>query len=256
MGNLVKYLTTGLGGTSQNLRYQQKIINMFGSSLLVYYPLWDLAGVTAEDISGNGRNGTYRNTAGVLNGVTLGQPSIGDGKTAAVFNGTSGNANIYTAGLAAAFSGDAGTAMCWLKMSGAGVWTDGQNRYMLTLQADTNNYLRIHKSSVNNLISLKRKGGGTEKSIDITTSSTAWVHAAITWSVSPNELKVYFGGAQSGVTQTGNLAWAGSLASNAALIGSFSGDILCHSGALAHALVLNRVATPAEIAAVVAGYPK
>ncbi len=80
--------------TATAIPYTQKNINLFNSAILAYWDKNDKSGVTAVDIV-NGRNGTYRNSAGVLNGVTLGATGIGDGKTAVTYDGTAGYCNIY-----------------------------------------------------------------------------------------------------------------------------------------------------------------
>lgn len=63
--------------------------------------VWDYnetSGVTVLDRKST-KNGTYRNTAGVLNGVTLAQPGISNGKLSVLLDGASGLANLFSVGI-------------------------------------------------------------------------------------------------------------------------------------------------------------
>src|SRR5260221_304319 len=66
-----------VGGVGEGPTYISKIIALFGSSLIGYWPLNEQSGSVAFDFSGKSRNGTH--TA-----VTLAQPGIGDGSVTAV----------------------------------------------------------------------------------------------------------------------------------------------------------------------------
>src|ERR1039458_3012785 len=55
---------------------------------LGFWPLNESSGTTATDVTGNGHNGTY------TGGFTLGQAGIGDGETAASFNGSTGYVTV------------------------------------------------------------------------------------------------------------------------------------------------------------------
>jgi hypothetical protein len=227
--------------------YQRKTLNLFGASIIAYWPLWEPSGSVANDISGNARNGSYT-------GVALGQTGIGDGHTAPLFDGTADFVNVYSAGLAGAFSGVAGSLMTWGKVSGAGVWTDSTARYLLRLAADGNNQITLEKRSLNNTLRALYTANATVKGTSPVFSGLTWFHFAITWDKNAGadgQVLVFLNGAQSGATQTGLGVWAGALAAATTVIGAL--DLLPSngwSGYLAHVLLLNRAATPAEIASV------
>lgn len=239
----VRLLPNGPGGGSQT--YAEKVLALFGSSIVSYLPLWELSGSVANDISGNGRNGAY--TA-----VTLGQPGIGDGRTAASFNGSTSYANWYSAGLAAAFNAAALTVMVWFKVSGAAIWTDGATHKIIHLSADGNNDLALAKNSTNNNLRSFFIGAGTTDIVDYTGVGGAlgWNHYAMTVSNAADQLKAYVNGAQVGSTQTGIGTWSGALSNTLTTIGALNTTPQEQwSGSLAHAVLLNRAATSAEMLA-------
>lgn len=227
--------------------YSEKLRRLFGSSIVSYLPLWEPAGATvAADISGRGYNGAP--TA-----VTFGAAGIGDGSTAASFDGSTSFIDWYSAGLASAFNASEGTLMIWAKVSAAGVWTDTTVRVLGLLSSDgvSQNYIRIIKNSINNQLVFTYRAGNVNKAVTKSSvTTTGWMALGLTWSVSADEVKAYFGGVQEGTTQTGLGTWAGALQSTAALIGALSAvPANVWSGPLAHALLLNRAATDAEMLA-------
>lgn len=231
--------------TLRRQNYFQRVRGMFGSNVIAYWQLNETTGVTAFDSSGNGRNGAYRNTAGVLNGVTLGQTGIGDGKTSVAFDGVNGYCNIYSAGLASAFNGAEGSVLFWLK-GATGVFSDGVLRRIFDLRSDINNRVLAEKTALN-VFNLEYIAGGTQRLQAVIPDTTNWMSLAITWSVAANEVKFYKNGAQVGSTVVPP-TWSGSLASTLCVLGA--GDTTptqpfpCN---MAHFLILNRAATPAEV---------
>ena len=135
--------TSFYGGAAAALSYTQKVLNQFGANILSYLPLNDSSGSTAADASGNSRTGT-------IGGCTLGVTGMGDGETAISLPGTTGNyINWYTASLRDAFSGAAGSAMIWLKVAGAAVWTNAAYREAICLYIDGSNYILIGRPTDN-----------------------------------------------------------------------------------------------------------
>lgn len=229
--------------TTNFVTYDLKVIDTFGSSLLAYWPLWELSGTTASDVSGNARNGVYT-------GVTLAQTGIGDGRTAAYYGGDGDRTNIYSASLAAAFGATEGTLMVWAKANNAGMWTDSTTRRLVYLSADVNNRIIINRDTTANTLSIFYIAGGTNKNRAITISSTAWNCYVITWSKSADEVKVYLNGVQQGATLTGLGTWAGSLLSTTTQIGAQdTSGTNPWFGWLAHVAIGNRALTGAEVAA-------
>ena len=224
--------------------YSLRMLNLFGSAIIAYWPLWEASGTVANDISGHSYNGSYT-------GVTLGQPGIGDGRTCPSFDGINDLVNVYSAGLAGVFDGSEGSVLCWARVSPSSIWTDGLYHVFVRLGVDGNNYLLLYKSPTNNYISLDYRAGGTLKSASTTQfgGSTAWFHIAVTWSKSNDQYKAYANGAQIGSTLTGLGTWSSSLAAANSVLGSNSSSgEFPWSGWLAHAMVLNRVTTSTEIA--------
>ena len=172
-------------------------------SPIAHWPLAEASGTTALDASGNGRTGTY--TA-----VVLGASGIGDGRTAATFDGTTSKANMIGASLAAAFSGAAGTLNLWASVSSAGVWSDATNRYAFELNVDAQNRLSILRSTSNGVMTLAYRAGNTNKQVNTAAqSSLAYLMYTISWSAAADQVKVYLQGAQIGTTQTGLGVWVG-----------------------------------------------
>lgn len=208
---------------------------------IAYWPMDEQSGTVSVDQSGNGRNGAY--TA-----VTLGQPGMGDGRTAASFDGATSFNNIQSVSLAAAFNNQEGTLAAWVKVSAAGVWTDGAARLIIRLAADTNNEVLIDKHTVNNQWLARYVAGGTSKSTAFASGgSLAWNHLAITYSKSGDAVKIYLNGVQQGATLTALGVWAGALASS--LIGAYPpAPTLVFSGTLAHGAVFPSALAAAQVA--------
>ena len=226
-----------VGGGVARQSYLQKIIAMFGTSLIGYWPGSEEAGTVAVDYSGNGYNGVYT-------GVTLGQEGIGDGLPCPLYDGV-GDYTALPAGFRSALNVSEGTIGLWAKVSGAGVWTDATTRNLFFLSTDATNRILLRRSTTNNQLSHAYVAGGTTESVTFTTSTIDWFHTAITWSVSADEVKVYFNGIQQGATQTTLGTWAGAVG-----VANIGGEIVARiwDGYLAHCISLNRAATPAEVA--------
>ena len=99
----------------------------------------------------------FNKVLGIQKADLIGHWPLNEGRNtttpAPAFDGTNSYVNIYSASLNTAFSGSAGTFLCWAKVSGAGVWTDAAWRNLITLRVDASNYVEIAKSSTNNRLS-------------------------------------------------------------------------------------------------------
>jgi hypothetical protein len=185
---------------------------------------------------------------GKYTGVTLGQPGIGDGFTCPLFDGATNITNVFSSGQQVGFNPLAGTLSAWFRMSASGVWTDGAVRYLMVFSVDANNEVSIHKPTTNNRLRYFTAMGGTNKFVDVTTSSTAWNHVALTYDKMADAAIAFINGVQSGATQTGLGVWAGSIVANKSNIGA--GTVtpsLIHSGFLEHAAYHNIALVPAQI---------
>lgn len=247
------YVVSGSLSGAAAQTYTQKVQTTAAANLIAYFAQAESSGVTIVDESGNSRNGSYHNAASVLIGVTLGATGIGDGRTGATYDGTTGYGNIYTAGLAGAWSGDEGTFSGWVKMAAAGTWTDATFREFIRILVDGSNLILIDKSSTVNGVRFNRTAGGTAKIVTDTSlgGPTGWFHVGLTWSKSGDAQKCYLAGAQVGATQTGLGSFSGALVNNTTCLGSSSSLVAAtvHSGSLAHWAIWNTPLTAAQIAA-------
>lgn len=230
-------------GGANPLAYTNKVIAL---SPIGYWPMAEASGTTIIDESGNGRNGAYKGTGEPL----LGQPGIGDGRTAPLFDGTNDFANVFSASLQAAFNGAEGTLAIWFKVSAAGVWTDATTRRIMYFQADTNNRVRFEKSTTNNQIAFVYTAGATAKSVLWNNAGPlGWQQIAITWSKSADQMIAYQNGVQTGATQTGLGVFAGSLAAATTEVGaSDTSGSNPWSGYAAHAAVWSSALSAAQVA--------
>ena len=184
-------------------------INALTYSPTHYFALDDVSGTTViESVAGD--NGT-------ASGVTWEAAGLGDGHTAATFDGVNDYITAYTAGMGAAFDETTGTIMMWLMPSGAS-WPE--NTYPLRLGPDSSNEILI-KTLAGEEIGMYYIAGGTTKYVPFAPPDTNWVHIAATWDTSADEFKAYMNGVQQGETQTSLGTWAGAL--TYAFIGAVNG---------------------------------
>lgn len=224
--------------------YADRMRMLFGANLIGYWPLWEASGATANDISPQANNGTYSN-------VTLAQAGIGDVRTSGLFVPASESlVNVYSAGLAADFSTTAGTIAIWVKVSGAGVWTDTITRmiYQLHTVNEIDVYAGFIKIDIGGIAKIycSFRLNNVWKDVVFVTTTTGWFHVASTWDTVADQVKVYFNGAQTGATQTTLGSHAGPI--TAASIGNHINTGGPWDGNLAHAILLTRAATAPEIA--------
>lgn len=227
-----------LGRARNPLAYTNKIKAL---GPIAYWPQAEPSGTTIGDESGNGRSGTYV-------GVTLGQPGIGDGRTAAGYAGATSYGNIYSASLSNAIAFD-GACAAWIKMSAVGIWTDGVIRRALRIQ-DTagTNIIGILKIS-NNTLRVEYTANGSVSNRDIGgQTTTGWLHIAATWSDTGNTLELFLNGVSRG-TSASSGTWNGTLDSSKSVIGAQNtGAGNPWSGFIAHLALWNRALSAAEIA--------
>jgi len=104
------------------------------------------------------------------------------------------------------------------------------------------------KPTTDNTFRFSYAAGGTTKTVDLTTSSTAWVPVAMTWSAAADEMKAYAAGVQTGSTQTGLEAYTGSLDSSLCVIGALNTSAANDwIGNIAHVAVWSTPLTLAQI---------
>ena len=118
------------------------------------------------------------------------------------------------------FLGDEGTLLAWAKVSAAGVWTDGENRYIVHLKVDNDNYICIKKDDVNNKLQFDYMAGGVLETYSETLiSETGWIEVGMTWSKSEDAVKYYYSGLLK-QTDTALGVWTGDLLNLTATVGA------------------------------------
>lgn len=217
--------------------YVRKVL---ATNPIAYWPLSERTGSVAYDVSGNGLHGA-------LGAAQLGYAGMGDGRTAIYLPGDVDNVDVYTAGLAAAFSPSAGSSMIWATGTDA-VWTDGVARRLQYAYVDSSNYVMIRRSGNYGLYGYYT-AGGTAKYKSITgIPSGLWVSVIVTWSVASDQLIVYINGQQDGAAVTGLGTWSGTI-STARIGGLSTSTGYTWIGQMAHGAFWNRTLSPTEAAA-------
>lgn len=225
---------------AQSVSYVQQSVTSTGAQ----YSEWDDCSVIeVPPMSGYNGNGVAANVP------TVNQDAGSKLLKAYSFDGSNDFVNIYSADLNSAFNPDEGTLLVFAKVSDAGVWTDGAQRFIATIGLSSNEVYLRKSSTGSNRIDFVYTAGGTVKSIALTSfSPTDFFMLAITWSKSADEMKAYSNGVQTGATQTGLGAWAGNLNSAQCVIGAANTSAANRfSGFIAHPALVNRALSDAEI---------
>ncbi len=207
-----------------------------------YWPLDELTGSNAHDVTEHGHEGTYT-------GVTLDDAPGPDGRPTPLFDGANDFVNIFSAGLAAAFDSAEGSAAIWGKVFNVGVWTDSSWRHALNLETDGASWIYLARSDTDNrLQTFYTTSGAYQIGRHGGLSTTSWFHLAITWSVAADEVKHYYNGTLL-ETDTGLGTWAGALGNTTTTLGAHrtTPEAIWH-GWLAHGAVWGRALSPTEIA--------
>lgn len=221
-------------------RYSRKVLTTAPASLLAYWPLSEPSGTVVKDYSGHGYNGTYT-------GVDLAQPGIGDGKSCPLYDGVNDYSNIAV--IRNVISYTEFTISLWVKVSSAGVWTDGVSRWALGLFVDANNRIDIRRTVVNNTLTIAYTAGAVAKSFSPTTFAlTSWLHIAMTVSVNADQFKAYVNNSLQG-TATGLGVWAGVSGATTSAFGAVNiTPTNAWSGNVAHVAIWNTPLTANQIA--------
>jgi hypothetical protein len=232
-----------LGSGSGGLRYRNMILAI--PNLLYALPLNELAGSTALDISGSGRNGSY--TAG----ITLGQAGLGDSlfapDYAPLWDGSASKpVNLYSTSLRDAWTPGEVTLSLFIK-SAAAAWSDTLSHYAQYFYIENNNRIGLLQPGTANQFSGLYVAGGTINSCTIVNyNSTEWYNAIFRISKSEDAADLFINGGQpdpeTNMHKTGLGDWVGTLtALNTALAYTRL------NGQLAWGCAWGRALTPAEI---------
>jgi hypothetical protein len=154
-------------------------------------------------------------------GVTVGVAGNGRGIRYAVEDdGAATYTGVYSAELNSMFNPDRGTLIAWARVANAGVWTDGTNRYICSLQSDASNRVLLFKSSNNNSIIGFYQAGGTTKQLSNTSMTTTDLFMlTLTWDTTADNLEFFVNSVSQGI-QSGLGVWVGNLSSTGTTIGA------------------------------------
>lgn len=221
------------------------LMENFGSDLIAYLSMDEASGTTLNDVTGNSRNGTV----GGVTGPTLGVAGIGDTSKAVSFPASAAYIDWYSTSLRDAFDPAEGTLLAFVKVSAAGVWSDGTLRYIARLRADDNNQVRLGRSSSNNnMVLCQHIAGGTSRFTYIASNAyTGWLMYGIEWSAAGSAVYAIINGGR-----TDNLgapgSWSGDISSSTTTIGAGStSSTEVWSGSEAHIALFDRPLTALEI---------
>jgi hypothetical protein len=193
--------------------YQANVLAI--ANLVSYWPLNETAGTTATDVK-NAYNGTYNSCT--LNDLAGPGASMG---SAPKFNSTTSYIQLPSSSLNGAWNTELGTISIWCYLNE--LWSLNRESYMVNIGANLTNRYRIEKQGTNTPALSYFRGASSGGTTTNTITTAAWHHLAISWNKSSNAFKGYIDGTQDGSTQALNGTWAGSLADNATLIGSYDG---------------------------------
>lgn len=182
---------------------------------------------------------------GAITGATIGQAANSKLKLAYLFDGVNDYVDIHSTELNSILDPTQGTLAVFVRVSGAGVWTDGLTRHFASLTVDGNNKVFMRKGGLNNFLEWNYKAGGTSEILTKTISSpTDWFMVAITWKTA---MRSFYNGVQNGTDQ----AIAGTFIGNltVASIGSdtLAPPTLVMDGFLTHGILLTDELSVAEI---------
>ena len=215
-----------------SVSYLAQMLSLLSGTLIGYWPVSEGSGSTL----GNAEGTAARD--GSIVSVALGLTGIGDGLTAGGWDGINDYGDVYSLSLSGALDMAEGTVAVWAQVSGAGVWTDGSWRSLVTLRVDGSNEIRLQKMNTNNTLRGYRTGQGVQRAVTKTTSTAAWFHLALTWSKAENEVALYYNGAVVGAPVAYGLDAVGSLSATETVIGARNTTpTLVWSGNMAHVLV-------------------
>lgn len=233
--------------------YWHKLVATIGASLLRYYPLEDLSGLVAADMSRYAGNGAY--DAAHL--PTFQASGVASNRKSTVFDANT-YLNAYSAALNAAYTPDEMTMGCFFKPP-AGWWADNTQRQLFWFRYDASNVRGIYKTTSNTLIATNVSSGTSKTVTSPIYGIYNWLSVIMTSSLSNNRLKFYVDGSLIGdaTTGLGTYTIAGKLNSAYAVIGNYNSGThgfasLCNQSDW---FLATRELTPTEISIVANPFP-
>jgi hypothetical protein len=237
--NFQKRLESGMFAATEPQTYAEKVLSLFGSSVLAYLPLDDTSGTVARDISGHARHDTY-------NGPSLAataSPVLG--KLAPNFDGVNDDIDIYPAANAMRFN-VAGAILGWSKIPAA-AWTDGAGREIMSIYALNSDNFVLRKPNINNQIWPMVLYGGANLAMTPPFQSVDWFSWAFTWSKDLDQLIFYVNSYNPWVVMNGLGTWSGGLFLDYCRLGGFGGGTNPHKGSISDVIFVDRMVTQPEV---------
>lgn len=213
--------------------YRARLLNVQPASLIGYWRLNESSGTTAADSSDEGHDGT-------ATGVTWGADGMGDGATAASFDGVNDYITLPHAALDAAMDFSSGTFMAWVNTD----WVDDLIRTVFRVESSGDGQLFLNVSATG-LVVFRHNTTGNRAQPTYTPSGTGWRHLAATWDATTEQAVLYLDG--SAVSSGAGVAsWTDALTD--AHLGVNAGTSHFWNGDLAHCALWNTALSAAEIA--------
>lgn len=241
--------------------YLMRVLNTRRGNLVAYWPLAELSGSTAYDLSPQGNHGVY---AGA--GVSLGAVGIGDGRAAAQFDGSDTRVQTGSPAFAADWDGDLFSLIAWGVVDGAARWTDAATyRYLIHIRSslDGTYYTVIGKNTANHQLEWRRRTGGAIVSTTHTFNPSGplgWFCMGMTFDITGSEilgplLKFFLNDRVDGWRVLGEsnsaalTAWGANPPDNPSttLLGAGSSTLQEWIGCIAHAAVWNAALSEGEM---------
>lgn len=233
--------------------YSQVVLSVAPSDLILYYPLQESAGPTADNAEGTAaRDGTYngswlyQNTPGPFAGDSSPR---GDNSTTYV--------DFYSASLDGVYDGNEITVNIWGRLS-ASNWSNGETDELARLQSVTaTNLVQINKTAGVNELHWRYTSSSVTKEIFSTAQGADldWFMMTLVASDSGNYMRAYYNGSQVSTDQTGLGTWAGALNSSNCNFGSSTSPGNVWPGWLAHAAIWKTALTAGQITTLYNGGP-
>lgn len=214
--------------------YSSKVLAIEPFSLAAYYTLNESGGAIAHDSSGNTFNGA-------ATGVTWGQIGIGDGTTAAGFDGINDRIDFYSAGLRDFLdAGDGLSLSMWARIS---TW-DQTQRVAINLKFLGLDNLLFYTNTTDSLVLQWRDDTGFHFN-EFMPATNSWLHLGAIISKNANTAQFFYNGTPGSVKSIDTADWSdlegAALGMNAALTIQF------WRGDLAHVAIWRTVLAQSEM---------
>jgi len=200
------------------LDYGNLVLDTAPDNLIAYWPLNEVSGLVANDISGNENHAAYTET-----GVTLNQLGPDSSSRSILLDPANGGyVNLYSLAFRADFNGDEGALMVWVKMRDVSVWEDGTARTIIRFYTDASHQILVSKTTTSTtlIFNLETPTGDNIRSYPAE-SYAGWMCIGLSWSAAGGYMRAYVNGAKQGADMPWG-DWTGLPTSGATILGAGS----------------------------------